>query len=292
MQNNEVFKNKLFPTSISYGALSSIRTNTDIVQVSSGKEKININWQDPLHEYNVSHNLKSREQIEVLNTFNYTMMGPAHSFKFKDWVDYYCLKEMENGISNEDGKLLGEPIIELWKKYGDINDETFYSRRIKLISIEEDIKATDIDRLYDFELYIDNVLVNNYELDHLNGTVKLMPIYEYNISNISIGTTTTITVNNHNLTKDDIVYLDGVANLENNTYLVLNVIDSNNILINLNSVDLTIFGGKVKKFPQGNTKILWQGEFFVETRFLEDVFSVSIPDYEAFDVNCRLKEKR
>ena len=74
------FKNVLFPVDISYGAQSSSKFNTTIVTVESGYEKRIANWQDALHEFNVSHNIKTEEQAKQLKKLYMQMRGALISF--------------------------------------------------------------------------------------------------------------------------------------------------------------------------------------------------------------------
>ena len=82
------FRNFLFPVDISYGSKGGPGFNTTVLELSSGAEKRNQNWQRTRAKYDVSHGIKSRTQMDTLTAFFYTAAGRAHSFRFKDWADY------------------------------------------------------------------------------------------------------------------------------------------------------------------------------------------------------------
>jgi uncharacterized protein (TIGR02217 family) len=77
-----------FPPSISQGAVGGVRFSTTIIGLSSGFEHRNINWSKRRGEWDVSHGLKTDEQIEQLIAFFHACHGKAYGFRFKDWADY------------------------------------------------------------------------------------------------------------------------------------------------------------------------------------------------------------
>lgn len=77
-----------FPTDISQNAVGGPRFNTSVLILSSGAEHRNINWLSQRGEWDVSHGLKTQEQVDVLLAFFYARRGKAYGFRFKDWSDY------------------------------------------------------------------------------------------------------------------------------------------------------------------------------------------------------------
>lgn len=77
-----------FPPGISYGAVGGPRFNTSITTLSSGSEQRNINWSMRRGEWDVSHGLKTEQDIETLIAFFHNRFGKAYGFRFKDWTDY------------------------------------------------------------------------------------------------------------------------------------------------------------------------------------------------------------
>lgn len=82
------FYNENFPDDISYGSKGGPKFSTTIIRLKSGHEQRNVNWQYPLHMYDVSYGVKTQAQMAALRSFFMAMFGQAHTFRFKDWHDY------------------------------------------------------------------------------------------------------------------------------------------------------------------------------------------------------------
>jgi uncharacterized protein (TIGR02217 family) len=77
-----------FPDDISYGSKGGPEFNTTVITLRSGNEQRNVNWQYPLHRYNVSYGIRTEAQMAAVHTFFMSMLGKAHTFRYKDWHDY------------------------------------------------------------------------------------------------------------------------------------------------------------------------------------------------------------
>lgn len=286
------FLNVVFPKDISYGAQSSSRFKTDITMVESGFEKRNANWQDSLHEFNVSHNIKTEDQAILLKKLYQQMRGPLISFKFKDWTDFKCDHNFE-GIGNEDGKFTGMPWVELWKKYEFTTDFDYYARRIKLI-----MDDNEVDYL-PFACYINNVIQNpvNYVVDKINGRVNLPAQKQINITSVSKATNAIVVTSvPHTFLNGSKIYLTDVVNasIVNNRLFTITVIDATSFYLNFDTTSLVVNGssGKASFYQQDTAVFTWQGEFYVNVRFSEDIATLSIDDYRSFSFPCKLTEIR
>lgn len=82
------FEEVRFPTDISYGASGGPEYSTDIVEIASGYEQRNANWQQSRARYNVAHGVKTKTQLDALIAFFRARKGMANGFRFKDWSDY------------------------------------------------------------------------------------------------------------------------------------------------------------------------------------------------------------
>jgi uncharacterized protein (TIGR02217 family) len=116
------------PEDIERGALGGPRFNTSVLELDSGFEKRNQNWQDTRAEYDAGYGLLEKFDadptslkldIDKLVHFFYTVRGKAFSFRFKDWVDYEV--GSENGVDISAQFLhFGDDtttIIQLFKRY-------------------------------------------------------------------------------------------------------------------------------------------------------------------------------
>jgi uncharacterized protein (TIGR02217 family) len=93
------FHEVLFPEDISYGSSGGPAFNTTVIELTSGAEQRNINWSEVKANYDVSHGVKTREQMEDLQDFFYARRGKAYGFRFKDWADY-TIEDQIIGIGN------------------------------------------------------------------------------------------------------------------------------------------------------------------------------------------------
>lgn len=70
------------------GAIGGPRFSTTVTTLSGGTEQRNINWAKARGEWDVSHGLKTEQQVEELLAFFHARNGKAFGFRFKDWADY------------------------------------------------------------------------------------------------------------------------------------------------------------------------------------------------------------
>ena len=77
-----------FPENIDFGFTGGPEYNTDIIELFSGFEQRNQNWQTPRMKFNATHAIKSGTQIATLIAFFRARKGRANGFRFRDWIDY------------------------------------------------------------------------------------------------------------------------------------------------------------------------------------------------------------
>jgi uncharacterized protein (TIGR02217 family) len=70
------------------GAVGGPRFSTTVTTLSGGTEQRNINWAKARGEWDVSHGLKTDQQVDELLAFFHARNGKAYGFRFKDWSDY------------------------------------------------------------------------------------------------------------------------------------------------------------------------------------------------------------
>lgn len=80
-----------FPPLISLNAVGGPQFNTSVSVMASGVEQRSQNWQLERGMWIVSHSARRPEDWEPLLAFFRIVAGQAHTFRFKDWVDYICL---------------------------------------------------------------------------------------------------------------------------------------------------------------------------------------------------------
>jgi uncharacterized protein (TIGR02217 family) len=77
-----------FDPAITNGAVGGPMFKTSVVNVNSGNETRNVEWQYPLHQYNVANGLKTQAQVDLTKALFMNTKGKAYGFRFKDWADY------------------------------------------------------------------------------------------------------------------------------------------------------------------------------------------------------------
>ncbi len=82
------FDDVRFPTAISIQAQGGPGFKTDIYVTQSGYEQRNINWSITRGRWDVAHGVKTKSDFATLKNFFMARYGRAHSFRFKDWMDY------------------------------------------------------------------------------------------------------------------------------------------------------------------------------------------------------------
>jgi uncharacterized protein (TIGR02217 family) len=61
---------------------------TTILELSSGREKRNIDWSKVRASYDALHGIKTHEDMDAIRAFFYARQGRAYGFRFKDWGDF------------------------------------------------------------------------------------------------------------------------------------------------------------------------------------------------------------
>lgn len=82
------FHDVQLPDDVEKGALGGPGFNTTIIELSSGFEKRNINWERVRGGWDISYGLDKKSSQEAVLAFFYARQGRANSFRFKDWTDY------------------------------------------------------------------------------------------------------------------------------------------------------------------------------------------------------------
>lgn len=82
------FHEVLFPIDYNYGSAGGPGYNTNVVETDGGVEQRIARLGTPRHRYDVSYAIRTYADISALRTFYIGRQGPAHGFRFKDWLDY------------------------------------------------------------------------------------------------------------------------------------------------------------------------------------------------------------
>lgn len=101
-----------FPEDVSWGSRGGPVYKTQVYTSHRGYEKRNIDWSQPMMQFNAAYGVRTDTQIlNVLNFFN-ARQGRLFGFRFKNWTNY----QIKSGpIATGDGVSRRLPI---WKFYG------------------------------------------------------------------------------------------------------------------------------------------------------------------------------
>ncbi|MGE4486374.1 MAG: DUF2460 domain-containing protein [Synergistaceae bacterium] len=82
------FHNVRLPVEVERGAQGGPMFDTTVLELRSGHEQRNINWQQTRARYNISYGISHKDELEAVIHFFYARYGRAYGFRFKDWGDY------------------------------------------------------------------------------------------------------------------------------------------------------------------------------------------------------------
>ncbi len=83
------FKDILFPEEVEFDFVGGPDFFTAINSTAGGFEQRNQQWEQARHRFTANHSLKDKVELDALKAFFMVLRGPAFSFRFKDWTDYF-----------------------------------------------------------------------------------------------------------------------------------------------------------------------------------------------------------
>lgn len=82
------FHDVRLPDQVEQGAQGGPGFKTTVLELSSGFEKRNIDWERARGRWDLSYGIDNKADQEAVLAFFYARQGKAHSFRFKDWTDF------------------------------------------------------------------------------------------------------------------------------------------------------------------------------------------------------------
>lgn len=76
------------PEKWSKGSNGGFEFSTEAVPTDDGGVETNENWAVPLRRYEISHNVKTPDDIALLRAFHAARRGASRPFLFQDWIDF------------------------------------------------------------------------------------------------------------------------------------------------------------------------------------------------------------
>ena len=113
------------PPQLSYGAAGGSKFNTLINELASGFEQRNVNWSKTRGEWDVSYNVRTQAQLDLIRAFFMARRGRAIGFRFKDWPEYQLPRQ---SIGQSDGTTT---VFQIYKRYS--SGPSYYDRDLTKI---------------------------------------------------------------------------------------------------------------------------------------------------------------
>jgi len=88
------FHNTRLPDDVERGAQGGPRFRTTVLQLTSGFERRNIDWEEVRGEWDIGYGIQSKANFKDVQDFFYARQGRAHSFRFKDWADFELARQL------------------------------------------------------------------------------------------------------------------------------------------------------------------------------------------------------
>jgi len=152
------FFEQQFPPRISVNATGGPRFLTSKAYSQSGQRITNRNTMYPLHQYSISHPIRTNADFEELRAFFYVVGGDADGFRYKDWSDYQATQ------ANTSLTLLSGNEYQLNRKY------TFGSRTF-VRPIYKPVSGVQIFRTRSG--VTTNITIGSTSVDTTDGTVLI-----------------------------------------------------------------------------------------------------------------------
>ena len=112
---NISFIEQRFSDDISYGSKGGPKFKTEVFMASSGAEQRNQSWELSRAEYDVSHGIRDKEDMDEVRKLFYAVRGRAIGFRFKDWSDFEMITET---IATGDGTKTEFQIVKAYTMAG------------------------------------------------------------------------------------------------------------------------------------------------------------------------------
>lgn len=99
------FHDVRFPDTLSIGTSGGAAFSTDIVTLSTGFEKRNVNWTSARRQYAIAMSGRTPSEIAEIVAFFHARQGKAYGFRFKDPSDWHSGVSVTSSITSTDQQL-------------------------------------------------------------------------------------------------------------------------------------------------------------------------------------------
>lgn len=255
-----------FPDNIAFGATVGPTYLTAVNQVYSGRDARIVAWTQARIKFEVGRRCMKAADTATLDAFFRTVKGRAYGFRIKDWTDY---TDGNVGVLTAQSTFA---VYQLGKLY---SNGALSETRLIQKPVAGTVVVTRNGSAYG----------GSYSLDTTTGLVTLQPIASQNVTAVTVGTTTQVTLGAAipSLAINGTLYLTGLgganAGTLNGKQLTITAISGAVYTLNVNTVGQTITAsGSGQMYPQPNDVLAWTGQFDVPARFDTDECKKQIMD--------------
>ena len=109
------FETPRFPEPLSYGSSGGPQYSTGIAALQSGFEQRVAIWSYPLHAYDASMAIRTRDDVQAIRRFFHLARGRLRGFRFKDWDDYSSTADDRSAPQASDQVLgVGDGVLKVY----------------------------------------------------------------------------------------------------------------------------------------------------------------------------------
>jgi len=276
-----------FPERISLLALAGPAHSTDVVELASGHEQRNVNWDQARCRYQIQMPLVGAHKDDYL-AWRRAMRGQGHGFRLKDWTDYQVprangrLAEIVAGVAtlaaSDNGT--GVPTYQLAKTYtvGTLADHRWIRKPI----------ASGLIVYRGGSAAVLGGAPGQYAVSTITGIVTWVTNASNSVTAVTPGATTAVTLSSTiGLAIGGRLYLTGTtgtiaAALNNLSHPVTNIVGNVHTL-STNTSGLVYGGcGVGARYPQPTEALEWEGTFDVPVRFGEDEAPLTVEGQDIY----------
>jgi uncharacterized protein (TIGR02217 family) len=257
-----------FPDDISYGGIGGPEFMTDVAPLKSGHEQRNSNWEVARAQFDVSHGVRSQEQMETLVSFFRAVRGKAHGFRFKDWTDYKTYSGSNDGWlgSSKTGAGASDYTMSKYYKAGDLD----YLREIT-----KPVSGTSTIYRNGSPVTVGSA-AGQVVIFANSGVARFAADLSIAIGSITNASPGVVVASAHTFSTSNQILLSGAGGMTqvNSAIFAISVLDANRFSIGVDTTSYGIYtsGGTAKRFAQNSESLTWVGEFDVPCRFDIDKF--------------------
>lgn len=264
------FHDVQFPVYLSLGAVGGPRFRTAVAVTRKNLEKRNVEWQDPLHHFNVTPVIEDQAALDDLVAFYRARRGRKYSFRYKDWMDFE-VDTFEN-IGTADNSTTQFLLIKTYSS--GYSGDTHSSKRV----ISKPILSTMI-------VHVNSLLTS---LAYYVTDDGLLTFGRQNIDGVTFTSTVNTIARSTGSWIDDGVVTGNKVEIIGSTnndgvYTVTGTVTASTITVTTALIDEGPVDDIEARYPPVSGAVEWMGEFDVPVRFDNQSMPIQFDTFQNFE---------